>query len=89
MLITRPFTNEEVAAHLELGCLDAGWIAEACRRLRGLPGSGECERPEATPHQLKSYADWAAQFAQTQGYLPSAFDAWRSNPPLIPSKEEA
>lgn len=39
MLITRPFTNEEVAARLELGCTDQGMIAEACRRLRGLPGS--------------------------------------------------
>lgn len=47
MLVTRPFTNEEVAARLELGCLDPGMIAEACRRLRGLPGSG-CKSTERT-----------------------------------------
>ena len=47
MLITRPFTNEEVAAHLESGRLDAGMIAEACRRIRGLPASGSDSRARA------------------------------------------
>lgn len=76
MLVTRPFTNEEVAARLELGCLEPGMIAEACRRLRGLPGSGERERPEVEPQFLKDYAAWASKYVAIYGWLPTSFDTW-------------
>lgn len=41
MLITRPFTNAEVADLLQKEVAWSGIVAEACRRLRGEPGSGE------------------------------------------------
>lgn len=57
MLITRPFTNEEVAARLELGCMDPGMIAEACKRLRGLPASGCPTAPPRRPRALPADGD--------------------------------
>jgi hypothetical protein len=86
MLITRPFTNQEVADRIEIIGYTAGFqrehagaLAEACRRLRGQAGSGESERPEADPGLLKAYAGWASKFAEAHGYTPSAFDAWRDS----------
>ena len=64
MLITRPFTNEEVAERLEalrsaagLNWEHHGILAEACRRLRGQPCSG-CPTanhplPTIEPHLLE------------------------------------
>lgn len=83
MLITRPFTNEEVASKLEalnqafpFNSEYRGVLAEASRRLRGEAGSGEEERPAANPKLLKLYADWASAFAAIYKRVPTPFDVW-------------
>lgn len=55
MLVTRPFTNEEIADRLEemrhiegVKFEHSCMLTEACRRLRGLPGSG-CPTTEWAP----------------------------------------
>lgn len=45
MLITRPFSNAEVADLLQKEVAWSGIVAEACRRLRGEPGSGTPRHP--------------------------------------------
>jgi hypothetical protein len=87
MLITRPFTNEEVAdrledmrAHLSIASTTAehsGLIAEACRRLRGQLPSGADNQNNLIVKIGEALVRYHADHAENHGTeAVGAYDDW-------------
>lgn len=98
MLITRPFTNEEIADRLEKMRADlstspttpehAGLIAEACRRLRGWLPSGADNHNNLILKLGEALVSYNADHPETYGAeAVGAYDDWCKQ--FLTTKESA